>query len=328
MVSLFRRPGNDLDPLRDAVASLGSTTVPGLAAALGWRERRTEKALFEELARTGTPLAYDPALRLVRWASVGDDPPSPSADPSPNALPGAGSLPPHDPHAALTPSGVKQTCPSCRVPLVAAASGALVVCPHCGRLAHLRNRGVVGGSPNRTPPPLPDRRSEEMFAAYVNSGPIPCPKCQTPLRHRGVSEYGCPACGEVVRFGAAFIPTPSIQKPVFSSSSGTSRPRPAPVPAGPAAPPVAPVVAPRGPTTTSRPPATAPLGPDVSSAPSPWVTAPPPLPTPGVSGGSSANSDIPMGDRPMPDDPSAGLGRSTYLPRMRASCRAPPRNGT
>ena len=68
MVSLFRRSSDDLGLLRSTVESLGATSVPGLAAALAWRERRTERALVEELARPGTPLTYDPALRVVRWA--------------------------------------------------------------------------------------------------------------------------------------------------------------------------------------------------------------------------------------------------------------------
>jgi hypothetical protein len=48
-----------------------------------------------------------------------------------------------------------------------------------------------------------DRRSQELFAAYVTSRPIPCPKCRTPLRHRALAEYSCPSCGQSVRFPKA-----------------------------------------------------------------------------------------------------------------------------
>ena len=63
------------------------------------------------------------------------------------------------------------------------------------------------GSPELS---LEDRRSQELFAAYVSAKPIPCPKCRTPLRHRALSEYVCPACGQTVRFpkmGEARAPT-------------------------------------------------------------------------------------------------------------------------
>ena len=74
-------------------------------------------------------------------------------------------------------------------------------------------------------PPLPvptstsarnvdDRRSQELFAAYVSAKPIPCPKCKTPLRHRALSEYVCPSCGQTVRFPKATEPrAPPIAAP-------------------------------------------------------------------------------------------------------------------
>ena len=51
MVALFGPSQQDLDRLRSAVQSLGTTSVPGLAAALSVRERKAEKLLAHELAR-------------------------------------------------------------------------------------------------------------------------------------------------------------------------------------------------------------------------------------------------------------------------------------
>ncbi len=103
MVSLFRRSSDDLGLLRSTVESLGATSVPGLAAALAWRERRTERALVEELARPGTPLTYDPALRVVRWAPPIEEAPAPATQPNvappPVGAPVRCSHPPPHPHA-------------------------------------------------------------------------------------------------------------------------------------------------------------------------------------------------------------------------------------
>ena len=65
-------------------------------------------------------------------------------------------------------------------------------------------------------PPVNDRRSQELFAAWVTSSPIPCPKCRTPLRHHGVSEYSCPACGLAVAFPKS--------EPVAASGQGPRTP--------------------------------------------------------------------------------------------------------
>ena len=70
------------------------------------------------------------------------------------------------------------------------------------------------------PSSLSDRKSQEMFAAWVTNRPIPCPKCRTPLRHRGISVYGCPSCGQQVRF-----PTPGTPAvpPGVSAPAGPAR---------------------------------------------------------------------------------------------------------
>jgi predicted RNA-binding Zn-ribbon protein involved in translation (DUF1610 family) len=224
MAGFFGPSEQDLEHLRSAVQSLGTTSVPGLAAALSWRERKTEKLLAHELNRPGTPIAYDPTRRQVRWAK-----PLPNLSPTPAAIPAATPTraeavrPARSPAPVLTPSGLKTLCPSCRVPLQLTGTASLAVCPQCGRLSSARTGGAAAGAAAPVPaaaptpapppaspttagdagPPLADRRSQEMFAAWVTAKPIPCPKCRTPLKHRGVSEYTCPACGQLVRFPSA-----------------------------------------------------------------------------------------------------------------------------
>jgi predicted RNA-binding Zn-ribbon protein involved in translation (DUF1610 family) len=219
MAAFFGPSPQDLERLRSTVQSLGTTSVPGLAAALSWRERKAQKVLAHELGRPGTPVVYDPGRRTVRWARALPDLP---ASPAPPAAPAAPSTTPRLPSApgpVMTPAGLKTLCPSCRVPLQATGTASLAVCPSCGRLSSIRtgttpSTGVPAPPPTRSAPPstttattagdapspLSDRRSQELFAAWVNAQPIPCPKCRTPLRHRGLSEYACPACGQMVRF--------------------------------------------------------------------------------------------------------------------------------
>jgi uncharacterized Zn finger protein (UPF0148 family) len=225
MASLFGPSSADLDHLRTTVRALGTTSVPGLAAALSWRERKTEKLLAHELSQPNTPLRYDPSRRTVRWGQVLDVPTPVSARAAPGPSPEAVRTlqPPRAPAPVYTPTGLKTLCPNCHVAVQSTGSAGLVVCPSCGRLSSARSGAVAtSAAPSRpTPPPTPpaaverpaptlaaptvlsDRRSQEMFAAWVTNQTIPCPKCRTPLRHRGVSEYTCPACGQSVRFGGA-----------------------------------------------------------------------------------------------------------------------------
>ena len=229
MASLFGPSEEDLDRLRSAVQSLGTTSVLGLAAALSWRERKAERLLAHELGRPGTPIVYDPGRRTVRWARPLAIPATaPSVEPPSPSRPEVGRPAPA-PAPVLTPSGLRTLCPSCHVPLQATGSGSLAVCPQCGRLSSARTGSPsVGSAPPAMPPATPrspapsppttsgaagdaplalgDRRSQEMFAAWVSAKPIPCPKCRTPLRHRGVSEYACPSCGQAVRFPSATAP--------------------------------------------------------------------------------------------------------------------------
>jgi len=235
MSLLFRSSERDRETLQTTVRSLHETTVAGLAAALSWRTRKVERLLVEELTRPGTSMAYDPARRVVRWAppvSVmwSAPPPESAAPPAPPPKVDLGPA-----LAAPTPvlryGGLRSDCPSCHVPLVAASSPSLNVCPQCGRLYTSR---AATGNPARTDssdaappapekPPAPsygDRRSQELLAAYMTASPIPCPRCRTQLRHRGVSEYCCPSCGETVRFG----PSGSSMVAFSSSTRPTAGP--------------------------------------------------------------------------------------------------------
>jgi len=213
MPALFGPSASDLEHLRSTVRALGTTSVPGLSAALSWRERKTEKLLAHELARPNSPLVYDPARRTVRWAVALPEIPAPPP-PTPATFPT--SLTPSAPPAPApiyTPAGLRTLCPHCQVALQSTGSNGLVVCPECGRLSSSRSGGIASPAsspPPATPAPAPsgptatvsvaDRKSQELFAAWVTNQPIPCPKCRTPLRHRGIRVYGCPSCGQQVRF--------------------------------------------------------------------------------------------------------------------------------
>ncbi len=192
--------------------SLGpTTTVDGLAAALSWSPRRTDRVLRDVAAQPeGAAIRYDRMAGTVSWAL----PTAPATAPSPGApapSPSAPSIP------ALPRSwGASPKCPSCQVALEPTGTGGMF-CPHCGRLAPAVASSrpsapapAVGAPPTPSAPAGPstphrptdlsDRKAQEMFAAWVTASPIPCPKCRTPLRHRGVASYGCPACGAQIAF--------------------------------------------------------------------------------------------------------------------------------
>jgi len=210
MVALFGPSQQNLERLRSTVQSLGTTSVPGLAAAMSMRERKAEKLLAYELQRTDTPILYEPSRRLVRWKAPAAAAPAAVPPPTAPALPEPARAP-RAPAPVFTPVGLKTLCPHCHVPLQSTGTESLAVCPQCGRLSSARDGRSADPAP--TPPAAPtpaavvpdssrldDRRSQELFAAYVSAKPIPCPKCRTPLRHRALSEYVCPACGQAVRF--------------------------------------------------------------------------------------------------------------------------------
>jgi predicted RNA-binding Zn-ribbon protein involved in translation (DUF1610 family) len=194
---------------------LGPTTVPGLSAALSWPEKRTER-LVRELASSGEGgvVFYDATRRVEIPAA-----PAPSrADAAIPAVPLGPAGPGNGPSAVPAPSapavgpkwGGRSTCPGCSGTMEPTANGEALVCRECGRISNLprssRAPPAVGPSPIGAPSnggpssELADRRLQELFAAYVTSRPVICPKCKTPLRHQGLGMYGCPACGQVVRF--------------------------------------------------------------------------------------------------------------------------------
>lgn len=210
--------------LLSTLQSLNPTSVAGLAAALSWSERKTERVIRDIAGAHPSQIAYDPARRMVSIRSVpaaappmsisggvamaptlSPTPPTPSPSPTPVAPP-------------LLPKAFGGTarCPTCGVALVATSTGDAAVCPQCGQISTRRGR-VSAAAPAPTPSPsgpaapVPvesgrtvvhagDRRSQELFAAWVTARPIPCPRCRTTLRHRGVGEYGCPSCGHRVTF--------------------------------------------------------------------------------------------------------------------------------
>jgi predicted RNA-binding Zn-ribbon protein involved in translation (DUF1610 family) len=241
MSLLFRPTEHDRQALQSAVKSLRETTVAGLAAALSWRTRKVERLLVDELTRPGTVMAYDPARRVVRWVPpvsvVWSDPPTGAAPTPPPPRPSMDLGPTlAAPPPVLRSGELRAHCPSCHVGLVASASASLNVCPQCGRLFSSRVATSSAAEPDRpaaTPAPTggsrapntvySDRRSQELLAAYVTAQPIPCPRCRTPLRHRGVSEYGCPSCGESVRFGPGGA-APTITPAKVPGSTSPSAP--------------------------------------------------------------------------------------------------------
>lgn len=215
-MSLFGgRSHADREHLEQTLRSLGPTSVGGLSAALSWSPRRTQRALLEAVSWGRGAIEYDPVSGRVGFRSR----PVPSAEARVLASPPESPAPARvDPPPLPKSWNPAPKCPACDVPFVATGSGSGVYCPNCGRLSL---RGASGGAPPTAPPAAAeappvrsgpatqhgpattlgdDRHSQELFAAWVTSRPIPCPKCRTSLRHRGVGQYACPACGAQVAF--------------------------------------------------------------------------------------------------------------------------------
>lgn len=216
--------------------SLGpTTTLEGLSAALSWSPRHTDRVLRDVTSKPeGAAIRYDRVAGTVAWTL-------PSAPSVPPATLGAPATPPP---AASTPAlprawGASPKCAACQVVLEPTGTGGMY-CPHCGRLATSAGSSrvaapapspVVGPTPPTRPAPSPvphpldasDRRAQEMFAAWVTASPIPCPKCRTPLRHRGVASYGCPACGAQIAFERS-KGVPTATNSVTSATAGPSGP--------------------------------------------------------------------------------------------------------
>jgi predicted RNA-binding Zn-ribbon protein involved in translation (DUF1610 family) len=241
MAPLFGGGRERRDRLLNTVRSLGSTTVPDLAAALALSESETERVLRDALRHRPTELRFDPVHRSIAWD--GDPPP-------PEALPGTGpSAAPPDPSlgvpaaisggAATAPAFARAgpplrapVCPHCRVTAVTTGSMGKFACPQCGWLGSGSTRAVDPGPRASEADPAPDgtvrpadRRSQELFAAWVTGEPIPCPRCRTTLRHERYAEYRCPGCGHAVHFGRSG--GPSAASPAPAAPAPASAPGPA-----------------------------------------------------------------------------------------------------
>jgi ribosomal protein L37AE/L43A len=206
----WRVSASDRDHAIVAIRSLHTSSVAGVAAALSWSQRRTQRVLNEVAARNPNRIAFDRSAGQVRWLDPAPPPaPNPPTPPPREARPAPAMVAPPVPEAPLK-WGSGYRCPSCHVPMTPSGTPGLWVCAQCGKLSG--SPGSSAGPPSPSPssvaaPPPPtapsaftDRRSQEMLAAWVTSQPIPCPKCRQPLRHRGVGEYACPACGQQIRF--------------------------------------------------------------------------------------------------------------------------------
>ncbi len=245
MLGILGSPRRDRVQLISTLRSLGSTSLPGLAAALSWSESRTVRTIHAVTRHGEAAIEFDAHRRVVRFALLPQAHPRPSPAPpsspvtvTPPPLPtpvhGVPS-PPTTPRAPEPPLATSlPRCPSCHARLTAAGMPGIFVCSQCGELHHQEretaatpaptaplgvapasrpSRLVAAAAPSTGDGSVEDRRGQELFAAWVTAQPIPCPKCRTSLRHRGVGEYGCPSCGTHLRFDltgtVSRIPGPS-----------------------------------------------------------------------------------------------------------------------
>lgn len=249
MSFLFGSSRRDQVHLLSTLQSLHATSVAGLSAALSWSERKTERVLRDVVGQVGTSVHYDTARRTVRIvrASRGADLPAAVSGGSmvePTPPPASGPSPvPALTNAPILPKefGGAGRCPRCQVPLLAAATGDAAVCPQCGQMSTRRVRPASTMTPPAAEPARPspspaapvaengrtvvesgDRRSQELFAAWVTSRPIPCPRCRSTLQHRGVGEYGCPSCGHRVAFETN-LPAGTGRRPASTVAAGPTR---------------------------------------------------------------------------------------------------------
>jgi len=225
--------------------SLGTTSVPGLAAALSWSVPRTEKVL-KELSRHGPPgLVYDTRSGTIRWstpaAAPARTPPPPLPTPSASAgwgistARGSARSPPAStpvtvppgshassyrstvvpPSPSLTPRSAPadhalRECARCRTPLVPTGTPDEFACPMCGR--RLTAAGtLVSPAPGRSAPPAgPDTKIQQLIAAWATGQPTPCPHCRQPLRHTADGEFRCGSCGARIAYGSPPNAAPPI----------------------------------------------------------------------------------------------------------------------
>lgn len=195
---LFGEGARDRARLVQTIDSLGPTSVDALSRALAWPPHRTARAL-RSLARSGAAIAFDSDTGTVRPLVVSAPVTPPTPGPSPPSSPviaEAGDIP--------RPG----SCSVCRQTLTATGTPGTFYCTHCGNLetraTPAATRPAASVVPNasgvRRQGGLDDRQAQELFAAWVTSQPIPCPRCRQTLTHRGLQSYVCPACGESIQF--------------------------------------------------------------------------------------------------------------------------------
>lgn len=258
MVPLFGVSKNDRAEIARAIASTGTTSLTSLAARLGWSPRYTEKLVRRLSKDRRGAIDYDPSTGTVRplMTARPERPPIPPAAlpiGPPETVPAQEAVEIARPGRAAPPA-IAATCVSCRVRLVPSEVAELLVCPKCGSLERRRapsaarppESGSVGSGRTgvvATDGPIPERRAQELFAAYVTSGPLPCPRCRTRLRRSGPGRFRCPACGNEVRFPAvasslSALPTTSAPAPAVGAptSAGGSNGPPASAPRSPSSP--------------------------------------------------------------------------------------------
>jgi uncharacterized Zn finger protein (UPF0148 family) len=202
-MGLFGGEARDRARVLAVVPTTGATNVDQLAAELRWPRDRAVRAV-ERLSAGSSGITYDPTSGAVQHASPEARGPKEAPVASPQVPPPAISA------ESLRPG----LCPDCRTPLTSAGSPGTFYCSSCGTLETRGSRVAAPPGTARAPTPSSpsaafagDRRTQELFAAWVTSSPILCPRCRQPLSHRGVESYACPACGEKVTFGESGVST-------------------------------------------------------------------------------------------------------------------------
>lgn len=233
MAPFFGNSRREQVHLLSALESLGSTSVSGLAAALSWSVRKTDRCLQELSGSAAIPITYNRASGVVTWGTpsalpAAPDPTAPAtesiSEPTPRTAPTTPRADSDPPPATRDPvAPTRGRCPSCHSNLAATGGDGLGYCVACGRLVPLTSAVQsipgLGAAEHKsviarpTPADGVDRRAQEMFAAYVTSRPIPCPKCRKSMTHRGPGSYACPACGEKVKFPTQELPTAAPPAP-------------------------------------------------------------------------------------------------------------------
>src|SRR5215831_11629426 len=86
---LFGSSRRDQVHLLSTLQSLDRTSIAGLAAALSWSERKTERVTREIVASRGSEIAFDASRRIVgvRHAVVATAAPVAAASPTPVVIP-------------------------------------------------------------------------------------------------------------------------------------------------------------------------------------------------------------------------------------------------